>query len=279
MSDNDNASPLSSNQKLLFRLFPDALLILILTATCYTLTFWYEAGVCSYFGLNPAFIHPDPSLMLGYGMGGIFALVLLFASIAMLMRYGRTGISSAHSRPTDLKHRVGFGVLIVLMVILGSMLVLTIEYVRGFRDRVMLLMCSVFFACVLIPPFIASKCQREKRSYYDCLSKHAAEFTALDNPKTHYNIMTIILVITLLYIFCGVSYIYGKYQASREDTFYYRDAPRHELVVRVYGSTAITARTENATNVYPDFCFIKLEGETNGFKLGKIGKLRPQLPK
>ena len=87
MAENDNTSTHPSKPKFPLGFVPDALLILILTATCYILTFWYESRFSSYFGIDPAFIHPDPFTMLGYGIGGILALVLLLTPIAMLTQY------------------------------------------------------------------------------------------------------------------------------------------------------------------------------------------------
>jgi hypothetical protein len=50
------------------------------------------------------------------------------------------------------------------------------------------------------------------------------------------------------------------------------------VVLRVYGSIAITAPIDSTNNVYPDFCFVKMEGETNSFALRRLGRLTPQLP-
>src|ERR1039457_323089 len=57
--------------KPLFKIPEASLLIFIVTASCYLLIFWYESGWCSYFNINPAFIHPDLFTMLGSGIGGI----------------------------------------------------------------------------------------------------------------------------------------------------------------------------------------------------------------
>jgi hypothetical protein len=56
--------------------------------------------------------------------------------------------------------------------------------------------------------------------------------------------------------------------------FLCRDVPRKEVVLKNYGGTAITARRDDNGNVYPEFCLVKLEGETNAFALKKIGRLQ-----
>jgi hypothetical protein len=140
--------------------------------------------------------------------------------------------------------------------------------VRKLEDVAIAVSVVVWWGLVLLPPLCTIR-REPKRKYKDNLIEHTTEYTLA---------LTIPLLIGLLYIFCGAAYLYGWYKASRAEEFFCRNSPRREVVLRVYGSTAITATIDNTNNVYPDFCFIKMEGETNVFTLTKIGRLTPQLP-
>ena len=115
---------------------------------------------------------------------------------------------------------------------------------------------SVFWACVLIP-------------YLTNIIKGKPAFNA---------IITLSLSIGLLYSVCGIACCYGRCNAYEAKELFYRYGPRREVVLKVYGSTAITAPIDSNNNVTPDFCFIKMEGETNVFTLRRLGRLTPQLP-
>ena len=86
-----------SPTKLPFKIPEASLLILIVTASCYLLIFWYESGWCFYFHINPAFIHPDLFTMLGSGIGGILVLTLLLMAIAVFYHYKPTKRVSENS--------------------------------------------------------------------------------------------------------------------------------------------------------------------------------------
>jgi hypothetical protein len=222
---------------------PEALLMLILTASCYLLIFWYESGYCSYFNINPAFIHPDLFTMLGSGIGAILVLALLLAPLGSLLQYGMSITDKS------LVNRL-------CTLLVGTICILLTEWVRDFSDFTMLFALVAFWACMLIP----------------CLANH------IRRKPVFKAVMTLSLSIGLLYCVSGVAYCYGLLKAKTAKQFYFRTSPRREVVLRVYGSIAITAPIDSTNNVYPDFCFVKMEGETNSFALRRLGRLTPQLP-
>ena len=254
-----------SPTKLPFKIPEASLLILIVTASCYLLIFWYESGWCFYFHINPAFIHPDLFTMLGSGIGGILVLALLLMAIALFFHYKLTK----------------WGRIMWIALILGTIAIFTIEQqIRKCEDFTIGISVVIWWGLVTLPPlyYRCKYIRKSKSKYKDYLKEHTSKYKV---------VVTIPLLIGLLYIFCGAAYWYGRQKASTAEDFFCRNGPREliypnshrrEVVLRVYGSTAITATIDNTNNVYPDFCFIKMEGETNVFTLTKIGRLTPQLP-
>ncbi len=227
-----------------------ALLIFIVTAACYLLIFWYENGWCSYFHINPAFIHPDLFTMLGSGIGGILVLALLFMAIALFFHHMQTE----------------WGVIKWIVIILGTIAIAAIYIaIRNREDFTIAVSVVLWWLLVPLPHLSKSK-QEHKCKYMDGLKEFTSKYK---------EVVTIPLSIGVLYVFCGVAYWYGQHNAVAADVFLCRNSPRREVVLRVYGSTAITAPIVNTTNVSPDFCFIKMEGESNIFTLTNIGKLTP----
>ena len=71
----------------------------------------------------------------------------------------------------------------------------------------------------------------------------------------------------------------GESHASKEHIFLCRDGPTNEVVLKVYAGTAITARIDTNGNVYPEFHYVKLEGEQHVFTVTNLGHLTTHVPR
>jgi hypothetical protein len=255
----------------------DAVAVLIVTAAAYMCVFAYEVGFCKFFGVPSGLIRPDVSTFLIYGTVALFVLTLLYQLAFALYIINDVLFESEHKRPYL---RVAFPYVVILLVCL---VLAWLEDFKGFTPYCLAGLTMLCLAEDFIMPL------RYKILYpkldYRFLFKFRQENTKepIQFPlqkRLHQRglnqLLTLFLILTWT-IYISVNF--GRLEARSSETFLCRDSPRKEVVLRVYGTTAITARRDDSGKMYPEFRFIKLdEGSTNEFTLKKIGKLKPQLP-
>jgi hypothetical protein len=257
--------------------------MLFISVFAYLSVFVYEAGFCGFFGIPRELIRPDVTTFLIDGCWALLVLTFIYQlASAYYIGYELILGSKARKRPY---WRLVFSYAPPLAI---AFTIILLSNFRSFPGYIMLAITAVIFACDIILPLKLMKihkigwcvpcfgcflsiCQEHKSDTDNLVFPFEKEMERKGYGR-HLELFLLLLCVT--YVF----FILGQYTAQHTDTFLCRDMPRKEVVLRVYGTTAITARRDDSGKVYPEFRIIKLEDSPNEFTLQKVGKLNPQLP-
>jgi len=261
---------------------PETLTMLFISVFAYLSVFTYELGFCSFFNIPPELIRPDVTTFLIYGFLALSFLAVLFqlASTYYIL-YDLILGSKARKRPY---WRLIFSYAPPLVI---AFTIILLNNFRSLPGYFILAITALFFAYEIIVPLNLMKIYKiewcipcfgcflsiyqERKSNMDLTLPLQKE---MERKGFGNHLLSLLFLLWVTYL----SFILGNYMAEHRDTFLCRDTPRKEVVLRVYGTMAITARRDDSGKVYPEFRIIKLEDSADEFTLKKVGKLSPQLP-
>jgi hypothetical protein len=260
-----------------FSKIPDAFTILWITILGYSGAFAYEAGFCKFFGIPWNLIRIDTTTLLNCGVVALTFLWLTYGFIAILYMCSELSVTlwGKHLLFDWLFSAVPF-----------ASVVLLVGYFEDFKGSNFIFVLTMFFLLKvvgeLVPPLLLWMKRGKDRSYvyyFHDWKHHEKEnpTPSLISAAAKHGLGVPIVMLFSLYLSVYFCYNMGKKMASNTDVFLYRSEPRSEIVARVYGDTGITLRVDENAIIYPEFTFIKLEDQTNGFILTKTGRLTPML--
>jgi hypothetical protein len=256
----------------------DAFVIFCATAIAYILVFSYEVGYCEYFGISRLLIRPDLNTFLIHGGVGL-ALALLLGELAYI---AFVTIYSALAASTKTILRLAFFWLFFIPI---AYLMLKERALASSYIRIIIAFLILVPSVTFVGPLLCLLWQKPKHSYYWNLSVWVRPPRYLRFLQPFWRearergqwfwLGALLILLAAVFAARGV----GEYDARKESIFLYRDKPTNVVVLKVYGGTAITARIDTNGNVYPEFHYVKLEGEKDVFTVTNLGPLRVHVPR
>lgn len=214
----------------------EGIVIALGSAYIYLVTFFYELGYCTHFGIPPAFISPNLTTILvaAAGIGGLVFSSLQFLGFSVPLIRAATNPSDSQ-RPFR-----QFFATNAMLLILG--ILLWRAYGLSWKGFLMfsvlaLLLNFMFFGIGLIV-HRKSKSLREK---FEAMSKgepDAFDIWGLLIEKIGRGGVGLILV---LVITTGLAYLIGNGEAVRQEKFLFLKEPSDYALLRTYGDLMIAA--------------------------------------
>jgi hypothetical protein len=245
----------------------EGLMLAALTASGYLFAFYYEKGFAGYFRIPASFINVSLSNILIFGSAFVGFLIFMF----FIINYGIM-LFPWHLNPV-LQSRM-YSLFALIIVDIAFIYFFGIANIQQWIIPVIstLIIGAIEFGLPLIT-------QRGQRSYID---KLAAQDVTDKQHVTGLEFLArrvgIVPHLFLLYILIGVasSESMGNGEALKQTEYLVTN--NNEVVLRIYGDTAIIAPFDRTTKeVNTTFTLIKLATDSNAqFSLEKLGTLHPQ---
>jgi len=244
--------------------------IAIVPAVAYFLTYQYEAGYCSYFGVPRDFVEVDITKIIGFS-GAILFLIVNYHSIPKALAFDIGPVSRSAGNRSSVNASIR---LMLLYGIPGALLYLG---VRMIFDHFVLLEINIMglFVFALLCDVAQASRNRGGRKFADRL---IGPITAV--KKVLSELGRFIALAILLWYAVTITSAFGGYSAARTKVFSVTEGSPKAIVIRVYTGNAVCVVIKpDSGELTRDFYICRVDKETLGLlRKIKLDSLKPPGP-